>query len=84
MFQGVAIRLIDTAGIYPKVLQAVTLRLFSAKLYLAIASHLLAVAVRQICQSDLLRSLSMRKYCILWYVALKKLSQSEIAVVVIL
>jgi hypothetical protein len=79
------IRLIDTASVHPKVLQVVTLRLFATKLYLAITSHLLVVAILQICQSNLLQSLSMRKNSIfLWYIAFKKLGEAEIAIVVVL
>jgi hypothetical protein len=59
--------------------------LFSAELYLAITSYLLAVVILQICQSNLLCSLSVRKYSILLgYIAFKELSQAEIAIVVVL
>jgi len=38
---------IDTTGVHPKVLQAVTPRLFSAELYLSIASLVLIRAAQQ-------------------------------------
>jgi hypothetical protein len=46
---------VDTAGVYPKVLQAITLSLFTTELYLAIASLALARTVYQILKSDLFR-----------------------------
>jgi hypothetical protein len=67
------------------VLQAVTPSLFSAEPYLAIASLALALAraIRQICQSDLLRFLCVRKYSILGNVVAKEIDQDELAIVVV-
>jgi hypothetical protein len=79
-----AVRFVDIAGVYLEVMQLVAPRLFSTEPYLAIASLAVASAIYQICKCDLLRSLSVRKYSILGYVALKELSQAEIAVVGIL
>lgn len=79
-----AIRFVDAAGVNPKVMQAVTLSLFTAELYLAITSLALARAVYQILKGDLLRSPSVRKYSILWDIAPEELRQAEIAVAVIL
>jgi hypothetical protein len=81
-----AIRFIDIVCVHPKVLQAVTLSLFTTELYFAIASLALALArtIYQILESDLLRSLSVREYSILRYIALKELGQAEITIVVIL
>jgi len=60
------IRFVDTASVHPKVLQAVTLGLFTTELYFAIASIALARTVYQILESGLLRPPSVRKYSILW------------------
>ena len=43
-----AIPFVDTTSVYPKVLQAVTSSLFSAELYLAVASLTLARAIYQV------------------------------------
>jgi hypothetical protein len=80
-----AVRFVDTAGVYPKVMQLVAPRLFSAELYLAVASLAFTRAVCQILESDLLRSSSVRKYSILLgYIAFKELGQAEISIVVVL
>ena len=60
-------------------------RLFSAELYLAIASLALARTVYPILENDLLRSPSVRKDSVLLgYIAFKELGQAEVAVVIIL
>jgi len=62
-------------------LQAITPRLLSAELYLAVASLTFTRAVCQILESDLFCSPSVRKYSILLgYIAFKELSQAEIAI----
>jgi hypothetical protein len=53
--------------------------------YLAVASLAFTRAVCQIPESDLLYSLSVRKYSILLgYIAFKELGQAEIAIVIVL
>lgn len=80
-----SIRFIDIVDIYPKVLQAITPRLLSAELYLAVASLTFTRAVCQILESDLLVALSVRKYNIfLGYIAFKELGQDKLAIVVVL
>jgi len=59
-------------GVHPKVLQTVTLSLFTTELYLAIANLAFAHIVYQSFESDL-RSLYVQKYSILRYIALKEL-----------
>jgi hypothetical protein len=66
-------------------LQAITPCLLSAELYLAVANLAFACAVCQIPESDLLCSLSVRKYSILLgYIAFKELGQAEVAVFIVL
>ena len=50
------IKFVNIVSVNPKVLQAVTPRLSSAELYLAITSLVFTRAVYQILESDLLRS----------------------------
>jgi hypothetical protein len=66
-------------------MQAITLSLFTAELYLAIASLALAPAptVYQILESDLFRCSSVRKYTIFGYIAPKELGQAELAIIVV-
>jgi hypothetical protein len=74
---------IQQVSVYPKVLQAVTPSLFSAELYLAVASPALAHAIHQVFESDLLHSSSVRKYGIPGNVVGKEFGKAELAVVVL-
>jgi hypothetical protein len=70
-----AIRFIDTTSAYPKALQAVTPSLFSTELYFAIANLALACVIYQAFKGHL-RSLSVRKYCILGNIVAKEFGKA--------
>ena len=76
-----AIRFVDTAGVHPKVFQAVTSSLFFAKPDLIVASFALPGTIYQVSKGDLLCSLCMRKYS-KSSLAVEVLNQAKPAIVV--
>ena len=78
------VRLIDAAGVYPKVLQAITLSLLGAKGKLVVAILAMTGAISQILEGYLLAILpGVREYCIgRDRVVSNKVSQAEHARVV--